>query len=114
MEKNKKLGETLKAYRERAFVGWGLRRVASDIGIDYAHLFRIEAGQYIPADENLLKLLDAYKVDQKEKLDVFNMARLTPSHQEVINQAFPHYKSEKDFAGAFYRQSKKTPDNKKK
>lgn len=109
MEKNKNLGEILKEYRIKSFPDMGLRRVASEVGIDYAHLFRIEAGQYTPSDESLMKMLTTYKVtDPTEKLTVFNLAHLTPSYQEIINQtANQHEKNPQAFVDAFYRKQKK-------
>lgn len=111
-EKNTKLGEVLKNYRGKAFPDMGLRRVANEVGIDYAHLFRIESGQYTPSDDSLIKLLDAYKVDPIGKLEVFNLARVTPCYQKIINAA--HNKDPKSFVNAFYRKNKDKDDKNKK
>ncbi|QQG42825.1 MAG: helix-turn-helix transcriptional regulator [Candidatus Giovannonibacteria bacterium] len=109
MEKNNELGQILKAYREKAFPDQGLRRVAAKIGIDYAHLFRIELGQYTPADETLLKILDTYGIkDLDERLKVFNLARLSPSHQEAIEKVAKQYEGKpQEFVEVFYRKSRK-------
>lgn len=106
---NTQLGDLLKKYREEKFQGMGLRRVAKEIGIDYSHLFRIEAGQYVPSDDNLLKLASAYGLDAKQKLEVFNLARLTPKYQKVIDDAVEsdYKKNPKAFVGAFYSKDKK-------
>lgn len=109
-KQNNNLGELLKKYREARFEGMGLRRVAKEIDMDYSHLFRIEAGQYIPSDDNLLKLVNAYGLGADQKLEVFNLARLTPMYQKVINEAWEKSdlgKDPKAFAEAFYRKSKK-------
>ncbi|MEK7176689.1 MAG: helix-turn-helix transcriptional regulator [Patescibacteria group bacterium] len=106
MEKNKELGQLLKELREKAFYGMGLRRVADKVGIDYAHIFRIEVGQYIPSDENLIKLLDAYKANHQEKMTAFKLARLTPGFHKVIEQARKYLGSDKALAGAFFRKEK--------
>lgn len=108
-ENNIELGQILKQYREKAFEGMGLRRVAKEVEIDYSHLFRIEAGQYLPNDESLLKLLNAYKLDAGQKLEVFNLAHLTPKYQKIIDDAVEksNFKDPKAFVGAFYRKSKK-------
>jgi transcriptional regulator with XRE-family HTH domain len=110
MEKNKELGQLLKQHREKAFEGMGLRRVATEVGIDYAHLFRIEAGQYIPSDESLLKMMNAYSITTAEQLNLFNLARLSPGHREIIDQVLK-VSNDKTFA-AFYRRKSEEEDKK--
>lgn len=110
MNENKiKLGQLLKGLREKAFPDEGLRRVATKVGIDYAHLFRLEAGQYVPADENLNKLLNTYEADARQKLEAFNLARLSPSHAESMQQVYDAH-GEGALASALFRREKEADD----
>ncbi len=104
---NIELGKELKEKREKAFPGIGLRRVANEnVKIDYAHLFRIEAGQYKPSDDTLLKILNAYKVEPLEMLRMFNLSRLTESHHEIIEKAVGEGHGYQTIAKTFYRKKK--------
>lgn len=85
------LGSILKQHREKTYPGEGLRRVAKKVGIDYAHLFRLESGQYVPSDDSLIKLLTAYGVPPEEKLKIFTIARLTSN---VFDEAIKHVDNE--------------------
>lgn len=112
MNENKiELGQLLKDLREKAFPNEGLRRVATKVGIDYAHLFRLEAGQYVPADENLNKLLTAYGADAHQKLEAFNLARLSPSYAESMQEIFRQHGADA-LAGALFRHEKEEDDKK--
>ncbi|MBV9159895.1 MAG: helix-turn-helix transcriptional regulator [Candidatus Kaiserbacteria bacterium] len=102
MDKENELGELLKRHREKAFPDEGLRRVAEKVGIDYAHLFRLEAGQYVPTDESLQKIANAYKLDAQAQLLMFNLARLSDHHLRIIERA-----GEDAVVGAFFRKSKR-------
>ncbi len=111
MNENKtELGKLLKGLREKAFPGEGLRRVAVKVEIDYAHLFRLEVGQYVPSDENLNKLLSAYGAEPREKVEAFNLARLSPSHAEAMEEVYRAHGIDAALAGAFFRREKEEDD----
>lgn len=105
---NLKLANKLKEYREGAFPNMGLRRVEKEVDVDYSHLFRIETGQYVPNDETLLKLTNAYKLTPAQKIEIFTLARVTPEYQKIINEAFDSgiYKKPQEFVDVFYRKNK--------
>lgn len=84
-----------------AFPGASLRRVADEIKTDYTHLFRLEAGQYVPSDETLAKLAAAYKLTPNERLELFGLAHHSPSFAQVMKEA------DMEAITAFYRKEKK-------
>ena len=105
-ETKKELGQELKTLREKAFPNDSLRRVAGEVGIEYTHLFRIEAGQYTPSDDNLTKILDTYNATPNEKLSIFSLARVTPAHKEAYLEAAKNLNAQ-DVVALMFRKEKK-------
>ena len=81
---NKSLGKRLKEYREKKFPNMGLRKVAEMKIVDthFVYLHRIEKGTFIPSNEKLAKLCDAYDLSDDEKSEVFFLAKRVPKEIE--------------------------------
>lgn len=113
MQENKKqLGEVLREYREHSFPNEGLRRVAKQIDIDYTHLFRIEDGQYVPQDDTLTRILDAYSVSLDQRFYAFTIARMTPAQTRVMRTFMQSH--DPKLATAMFRRPKPNKNHEKR
>jgi len=97
----KKLGAKLAEYREKAFPGESLRRVADKLGMDYSYLSRLEKGFYRPSDEKIALLSGIYELSDIERMELFLLAHDTPEYNLAIQDV-----GEKNFVAALYRKNK--------
>jgi hypothetical protein len=87
---NNEFGQMLKELREKKFPGQSLRRVGErltslgDFG-DYffTQLNKMEAGSLIPSPNLVLRLMEAYGANEREKKDIFIAYSLSVAHKKM-------------------------------
>lgn len=81
------LGKKLRKIRHERLEGMGLRRIAREVGTDYAHLSRIERNLAMPSANLLQRIAKAYKLTDSEVQEVFLLAsKLSPDIESKIKK----------------------------
>lgn len=97
--------EKLKYYRNRQFPNMGIRAVALEVGVSFAHLNKIERG-LIPSADYLTKLARAYNLSSEEEFELFVLANKIYDHPATKNYFESNPKKMEELE-VFFRKIKK-------
>lgn len=93
----------MRFYRDREFPNMGIRAVAKEMGVSFAHLNKIERG-LIPSMEYISKIAKAYNLTKNEEFEILVLANKIFEHP-LTKDYFDQNPKKLEDLGDFFRKN---------